>query len=83
MFISLQTEICSESQQVSGCQDVSVLLEGQNSVFALKLEIEDKSGSLRAFQTDIQTEDGDREKAVCFQHNVPMGKSEFADDSPR
>lgn len=75
--------VYDEFRQVSGCQDVSVLLEGQNSVFALKLEIEDRSGSLRAFQTDLQTEDGSREKTVCFQHNVPMGSSEFADDSPR
>ncbi|GMH45205.1 hypothetical protein BSKO_13162 [Bryopsis sp. KO-2023] len=63
--------------QVSSCQQSSVKLKGLKSVFALKLELDDRKGTLQAFESST------KEKSICFQHNVPMGESEFADDSPR
>lgn len=68
--------------QISACQELPLELEGQKSVLALNLEIEDNKGSLRAFETPIELKNGKQGTAVCFQHNVPMGSSEHADDSP-
>eukprot|EP00210_Caulerpa_lentillifera_P007629 g7286.t1 len=65
------------------CMSSSFTTRINTSSFVRNLNVQGLNGVLRAFAMLRSSTGKETKPLLCFQHNVTMGSSELADDSPR